>query len=107
MLSKDKRRIEYSKSDLPYSFNWKIRRAFYGKICPICGSKMIRFEYVGNYKMPSIQHNLPISKGGKHELSNISVICKACNITLKDKETGKLNNDEVISIWHEISNQKR
>jgi 5-methylcytosine-specific restriction endonuclease McrA len=107
MLAREMRRIEYARSSLPSSFNWKIRNAFYGKNCPICGAKMIRYEYVGNYRAPSIQHNIPISKGGKHELDNISVICKACNITLKDKETGKLNNDEVIKVWDEIRKQKR
>jgi hypothetical protein len=51
---------------------------------------------------PSIQHNMPISKGGKHELGNISVICHHCNVTLQDTITDKLNADEVIKKWDEI-----
>lgn len=107
ILAKEKRKIAYKESSLPYSFRYKIRHAFYGKICPICGREMIRHEYIGNYRAPSIQHNIPISKGGKHELNNISIICKACNITIKDKETGDLNNAEVIKVWDEINLERR
>lgn len=97
--STDIRKIAYKESTLPYSFSYKIRRAFEGKICPICGKTM-----TSAYKncMPTIQHNIPISKNGKHELDNISVICESCNTSIKDNETGKLNNQEVIDIWDKI-----
>jgi hypothetical protein len=100
------RQKAYRESDLPYSFAYKIRQAFYGEICPICGFKMeSTVDECGIYsdiRKPSIQHNIPISKGGKHELGNISVICHNCNISLQDTETGKLNADEVIKKWDEI-----
>jgi hypothetical protein len=51
---------------------------------------------------PSIQHNIPISKGGEHELGNISVICRSCNTSIRDKETGELNSREVAEIWDKI-----
>lgn len=100
------RKRAYSESSLPYSFDYKIRQAFYGEICPVCGFAMrgsVDEAGVGsNIRRPSIQHNIPISKGGKHELGNISVICHQCNITLQDTETGRLNADEVIIKWDEI-----
>jgi hypothetical protein len=92
------RKEAYEKSSLPYSFIYKIRRAFWNKPCPICGASMCVNEYSSN-KIPSIQHNIPITKGGKHELGNISVICKQCNVSIRDKETGDLNADEVQKIW--------
>jgi hypothetical protein len=55
-----------------------------------------------NTHKPSIQHNTPISKGGKHELGNISVICHQCNISIQDTETDRLNADDVIKKWDEI-----
>ena len=55
-----------------------------------------------NNRVPSIQHNKPISQGGLHELGNISVICKQCNITIKDNETDSLNAEAVISEWEKI-----
>lgn len=100
------RQKAYRESSLPYSFEYKIRQAFYGEICPVCGFAMqgsVDECGVSSYnRKPSIQHNLPISKGGKHELGNISVICHQCNVTLQDTETGKLNADEVIKKWDEI-----
>lgn len=95
-----KRQIAMKESSLPYSFIYKIRRAFYGKQCPICGCKMeIDREFGMKTRIPTIQHNKPISKGGIHELGNISVICKDCNITIKANETSELNAKEVAEIW--------
>ena len=105
--SKDQRSIAYENSSLPYSFDYKIRRAFYGKACPICGAKMqVDVDECGiesKNRIPTIQHNIPISKGGKHELGNISVICKQCNVSLRDTETGRLNADDVIEEWEKIT----
>lgn len=95
----EKRRIAYDESELPYCFTYKIRRAFDGKICPICGCEM---KSSSNLTIPSIQHNKPISKGGKHTLDNISVVCNSCNCSIKDNETGELNNAEVIKTWQAI-----
>ena len=52
--------------------------------------------------MPTIQHNLPISKGGEHEIDNISVICESCNTSICDNETEEFNNAEVIEKWDKI-----
>lgn len=101
------RQKAYRESDLPYSFDYKIRHAFYGRECPICGCKMERNKddcgIITEYHVPTIQHNIPISKGGKHEIGNISVICRQCNISVQDKETDKLNADEVAKEWDRIS----
>lgn len=99
------RQKAYRESALPYSFNYKIRNAFYGEPCPVCGCRMqpCADGAIGtDAHKPSIQHNIPISKGGKHELGNISVICHQCNVTLQEKETEKLNADQVIKVWDEI-----
>ena len=102
--SDDKRKIAYKNSSLPYSFTYKMKRAFEGKICPVCGKTMS-----SSYKlsMPTIQHNIPISKGGEHELDNISVICESCNVSIRDTETGSLNNAEVIEMWDRINQAER
>ncbi len=97
------RRRVYKESSLPYSFNYKIRHAFIGKKCPICGVTMDYGEFGTTLCFPSIQHNIPISKGGKHELGNISVICKSCNVSLKDKITPTLNSKEVTKIWQMLN----
>lgn len=107
-----KRRKEVmDESNLPYSFSYKIRHAFYGKICPSCGSemreKLIEDKKYGEspYPKPTIQHNKPISLGGKHELGNISVICHTCNVSFRNKDAGDFNSQEVIDVWNAIVNQ--
>jgi hypothetical protein len=95
------RKEAYAASDLPYSFIYKIRLAFWNKPCPICGAIMKDDECTRNL-VPSIQHNTPISKGGKHELGNISVICKRCNVSIRNNVTGSLNSEEVTRVWNEI-----
>lgn len=95
-------------SNLPDSFDYKIRQAFVGKICPICKNEMRelpveKLEYNSKSQpRPSIQHNIPISKGGKHELGNISVVCHSCNISTGNNETEELNAKEVSIVWNEI-----
>jgi len=107
---KNRRKAE-AESVLPYSFKYKIRNAFKGKKCPICGNIMDSYldrelGAVFNNHIPSIQHNKPISKGGKHELGNISVICKECNVSIKDNETGELNAKEVIEVWQMLNGSR-
>lgn len=94
------RKKAYYESDLPLSFDRKIRECFNGKSCPVCGCTMTNSK--GDIHGTSIQHNIPISKGGKHEISNISVICHSCNVKLKDTPTGNLNNKEVVEAWKMI-----
>ena len=98
---KDRKTI-YKESDLPYSFNYKIRGAFVRKKCPICGCLM---NYANNLVKPTIQHIIPISKGGKHELGNIAVICMSCNTSIQNNETGLLNSKEVVEVWKTIKGE--
>jgi hypothetical protein len=96
------RRKAMKESSLPYCFNYKIIHAFYGQKCPICGVEMRKHEFAGRYFIPSIQHNIPISTGGKHELDNISVICRHCNVSIQDTPTKPLNTDLVRIEWEMI-----
>lgn len=97
-------------SNLPYSFTYKMRNAFIGKQCPVCGRRMgvpVKADpivFVTPY--PSIQHNIPISKGGTDTIDNISVICRSCNSRIRDEVTGDLNNAEVRKVWAEINGNK-
>ena len=101
------RKLAYKRSSLPYSFDYKIKNAFYGKECPVCRFKMQKnideTGIVSENRLPTIQHNKPISQGGEHELGNISVICHQCNVSIQDTETDELNAQEVIDIWEQIS----
>lgn len=98
--AREARKQARKEGSLPYSFDYKIRNAFEGKKCPICGVEM---HACNDYSMPTIQHNTPISLGGKHEIGNISVICRHCNTSIRNsKITGDLNNAEVKEEWERI-----
>lgn len=93
------RKKAYAESSLPYSFDYKIRHAFINHECPICHNPM---NYNCITSQPTIQHNIPISKGGKHELGNISVICRHCNTSIQNQTTDILNAKEVIEVWDNL-----
>ena len=97
------KRLDVKKeSDLPYSFEYKIRNAFVGEKCPICGCTM---NYENNLTKPTVQHNKPISLGGKHEIDNISVICNSCNSSIQNRvETPPYNTALVKEKWECIGN---
>lgn len=106
------RKEKLKESSLPSRFDEEIRKAFIGEECPICERKMEssdRFNRITNGGIdtrPSIQHNVPLSLGGKHELGNISVICQSCNASINNSETGILNSEKVTWMWTEkIGNQ--
>ncbi len=98
-----KRDDAYKNSSLPYSFLYKIRNSFDNEICPVCG-KLMRINSGIKGNMPSIQHLVPISKGGVHELDNIAVICYECNNAIRDEIINeKLNSDLVKKKWEFLS----
>lgn len=100
--ARQKRLDAKKESDLPYSFDYKIRNAFVGEKCPICGCVM---NYANNLTKPTIQHNTPISLGGKHEIDNISVICNKCNTSIQNREITPAYNTEVVKEkWECIGN---
>ena len=98
------KRLEAKKeSSLPYSFEYKMRQAFHGEYCPICGCVM---DSSNNLTKPTIQHNIPISLGGKHEIDNISIICVGCNTSIQNRqETPPYNTDLVRMVWERIGNE--
>jgi len=97
----ENRKEAMGESNLPYSFAYKMRNAFWGRKCPLCNFDM-RETGTSITRKPTIQHCLPISKGGKHEIENIAIICHNCNVSLRDKETEKLNNNEVKEVWDNL-----
>ena len=105
------RKSKYKDSDLHYCFSHKIRNAFYGKNCPICNMRMGIFVDESGIstrnRIPTIQHNKPLIKGGEHKLGNISVICKSCNISIRHKETPSLNAKEVEEVWKMICEREK
>jgi len=51
----------------------------YGGVCQGCG-QLLTFDHNPNDDMyPSIDHIIPISKGGNHTWDNVQLMCRRCN----------------------------
>ncbi|RQM94427.1 hypothetical protein COR53_07845 [Staphylococcus pettenkoferi] len=56
-----------------------------GGRCYLCGDDVL-FSYNFNHpKYPTIEHVVPISKGGTHSWDNVMVACRDCNTRKKTK----------------------
>ena len=98
-----KRMTALKDSELPTHFNRVISNLFNNERCPVCNCVM---DINDTQTRPTVQHNIPISKGGKHELTNISVICQSCNCSLNNQHTPPYNTDIVIQKWNNMQNKK-
>ena len=52
-----------------------------GKTCPYCG------EYMSK-KTKSLDHMVPLNKGGLHGVVNMIICCRRCNTAKRDKDFG-------------------
>lgn len=104
LLPENKRENAYKNSSLPYSFSYKIKQEYIGKQCAICGEEMgpSGFNKKFDGHMPSIDHIIPISQGGTHEIDNIRIVHLKCNISRKNNATDIRQKDvcQVSDICH-------
>lgn len=47
--------------------------------------------FIAGNNYPSIDHVIPLAKGGKHEWSNVRLACRLCNSLKRDKPVGGKN----------------
>lgn len=60
-----------------------------GGQCYLCGDVVLFNLHYNDAKYPTIEHVIPISKGGTHSWDNVKVACRDCNSrksTMTDKE---------------------
>lgn len=69
-----------------------LKRAFWKKmerqdrmICFYCAMSVSREVPPGNANRATIDHAIPLSKGGKHSVKNFIVSCEPCNLAKADK----------------------
>lgn len=79
----DKRIYKNGKPDLSISLE-KLYERDEG-ICQLCGKKIYFIEDFNSDDYPSIDHIVPLNKGGLHQWENVQLACRRCNSIKKDK----------------------
>ena len=75
-LKTHKRRAAGLPTHIPLSDIRKLRSLQKNK-CPVCRQELVKYH---------IDHIKPLSKGGKHELDNLQLLCPTCNLTKAAKD---------------------
>lgn len=55
--------------------------------CQLCGNKVARSEKVPHPQAPTIDHIIPLARGGTHEMANVQTACFICNSRKGDRST--------------------
>lgn len=58
-----------------------------GGVCQICGEHLSFEVHYNDPKYPSIDHIIPLSKGGLHRWDNVQLLCRECNMLKRDTYT--------------------
>jgi 5-methylcytosine-specific restriction endonuclease McrA len=88
---RDKRNSKNGKADKSITLVKLYKRD--NGICALCGEH-INFDCDSNSnKYPSIDHIIPIAKGGLHEWSNVQLACRICNSIKADKYDEEIEDD--------------
>lgn len=90
-ISKDKRLRRNGKVDYSITLSKLIKRD--KNMCHICGEECNGEDYIkteegyfiAGERYPSIDHVIPIAKGGKHRWDNVRLAHRGCNVLKSDK----------------------
>ena len=69
-----------------------------GYKCQLCGRDM---DYTAEYSSFSVDHIMPLSRGGTNESDNLQTCCKSCN-----SRKGTKTTEEYIQYKHKVYNQQ-
>lgn len=61
---------------------WEQMKKEYDFTCPCCGKKEPKIVL-------TIDHIIPISKGGRNDIENIQPLCRLCNLVKSNRHTNK------------------
>lgn len=60
-----------------------------GHICDWDDCKIIDGVFIAGGKYPSVEHIVPLSKGGEHSWNNVKLACRRCNSVKRDQSPFK------------------
>lgn len=70
------RKSRTKRLDLPIADERRLRAK--AKRCPMCRVKLVDQPYLSTSK--ELDHIVPLNQGGAHNIHNVRIICRACNI---------------------------
>lgn len=64
-------------------------------VCQMCGEHLSFDCHYNDGKYPTIDHIVPLSKGGLHRWDNVQLLCRTCNIAKSDSYTRPPSPEEI------------
>lgn len=58
--------------------------------CGLCGKRCSSTATVPHPRAPTLDHIIPLSKGGEHTMRNVQCACFKCNVTKSDTPQGQM-----------------
>lgn len=83
------RRARKVEADIDRGISQLSLRKLHGDHCNLCGALMVFGSFPrGDYqpRLASVEHIIPLSKGGTHTWGNVTLTCLQCNISRGTKE---------------------
>ncbi len=68
--------------------------------CEYCGRKNLQTVVEGLNNFATIDHFIPLSRGGTHAQSNLKVVCYECNQEKRDELPETFFNSDYFSTLH-------
>lgn len=61
-----------------------------GYRCHICGMRTSRKGGVSSPHYPTVDHLVPLSRGGEHSMANVGTACRRCNVARSNRGAAQL-----------------
>lgn len=71
---------------------WRKLRRWFGNVCVCCGA----------HENLTVDHVVPLSKGGSNDVSNLQPLCHSCNCSKQDQDTDYRNPDRLAAFLASI-----
>ena len=84
--AKAERRHRKRTANYSAGISWKTAVKRFGWACSGCGVTCVRPSGFNNPIEATLDHIVPISKGGSHTWDNVQLLCRECNTAKRDKD---------------------
>ena len=105
IFSKEKRKRDLIRNNFKNILN---KYGIFNQLIELQNNKCLNcnddFDYTDTCKKPSVEHFVPLSKGGKNEINNAMLLCYSCNSSKQAKLPHEFFKNRFESIFIEREN---